>query len=244
MGTEAAGHNGKCRRPIPFGPIRAVVFDLDGTLVDAFEDIAAAANYGLDVLGLARLPYATIRSYVGNGLAKLAERALGPAEAARPGQIERLTSLIAQYYVEHPADYARPYPGVAETLAALRQRGIATAVVSNKRHDLTVLVLERLRLAPLLDAIQGETPALARKPDPAGILTMLERLGAAPSEAFVVGDGQPDAEAARDAGARFVGVSWGLLERKRLLELGAIEVLDRLEDLIPLLSRKLDKNPK
>lgn len=216
--------------------VRAVVFDLDGTLVDAFDDIAAATNHALTALGLPTHSYPVVRSFVGKGVRNLAARALGDPHAHR---VDEFILHLNSYYKDHPADHSRPYPGASETLDALRAAGIRTALLSNKPHPLTVRVLSALDIAPRLDLIQGEVAELGTKPDPRGLFSVLERLGVAPAEAVFVGDGEPDAEVARRARVRFVGVAHGILPADRLAELGALRVLDRLPQFLPLLGLPL-----
>lgn len=212
--------------------LRGVVFDLDGTLVDAFGDIAAAVNHGLAVLDLPTHSVKIIRSFVGNGVTRLAERALGPDHA---DLAPRLAELLVEYYRQHPADHARPYPGAVETLDALRRGGLRIAVLSNKRHELSALVLDRLGLTPRIDLLVGEGAEIGRKPDPRGFLQVAEEFGVSPEELLMVGDGEPDALVARNVGAPFVGVSWGLLPAAQLTTLGARTVLHDLRELPPLL---------
>lgn len=212
--------------------IRGVVFDLDGTLVDAFEDIAAAVNFALLMLGLPRRGYEEIRGFVGNGILRLAERAAGAGnELLAP----RMAELITAYYREHSADHARPYPGAVETLRWIHSRGLRTGVLSNKRHELTVMILDQFGMSPHLDVIQGERPELGLKPDPRVLAAVLERLGLEADAIAFVGDGEPDARLSRATGALFVGVSYGLLPRDRLEALGARVVLDDIRELIGLL---------
>jgi phosphoglycolate phosphatase len=211
------------------GEIRAVVFDLDGTLVDAFGDIAAAVNFGLREMDLPEHSVETIKGFVGNGVPKLAERALG--EAATPERGRLLVDLLVTYYRQHPVDFAQPYPGCVGVLKTLRRHGIRIGVLSNKRHELTWLVLERLGLLPHLDQVQGEG-GVERKPDPAGYLELVKRVGVRVEESIMVGDGQPDADVARRVGVPFVGVSYGILSAERLRELGAVTILDDLEELL------------
>jgi len=226
--------------PVPgLADVRAVVFDLDGTVVDAFADITAAVNHALALSGLQPLPHATVLNFVGNGMRKLAERALrASGETLEERRLDSFVETVASYYQEHPADFARPYPGAPEGLRALRKMGIRLGLLSNKRHSLTVPILEKLGLAPLFDRIQGETPEFGLKPDPAGLLHLLGALETPPSRALMVGDTTPDAQVARNANLRFVGVSYGLKPREELLELGALRVLDRLDELPALLQNQ------
>lgn len=181
------------------------MFDLDGTVVDAFADIAAAANHGLAAHGLPTHDLSTITGFVGNGLSKLVERALPPGAADRHADV--LAATLA-YYRDHPADLARVYDGMPEAIAELRADGFRTAILSNKADILVQRIVEALGLAHLFDAVVGERPGEHIKPDPTALLALARRLGAA--KTAMIGDGRPDMEVARNAGAAFVGVLWGL----------------------------------
>jgi phosphoglycolate phosphatase len=183
-----------------------VIFDLDGTLVDAFDDIRAALNHALAAHGLPLHDIQTVRGFVGNGLSALVRRAVPEAQHDRCPDIER---LLRAHYAAHPADHARVYPGMADALAALRAAGLRTAVLSNKADALVQAIVDALGLRPLLDAVRGERPGVPLKPDPAAIHALLAELGG--DRAVLVGDGLPDVEAARRAGIGFVGVAWGLV---------------------------------
>ncbi len=220
------------RLSAPLAGVRAVLFDLDGTLVDAFADITAAVNHGLRSLGLPERSIEEVRPLVGDGLHALAARCLGERKA---DLAPRVVELLIEYYREHPADFAHIYPGGVEVLRALRRHGIRTAILSNKRHEITMRVLDRLGLAPLIDTVAGEGGDLGKKPDPRGYREVLRRLSLEARESVMVGDGEPDAQVARNVGARFLGVSYGLLPRARLMELGAVAVIDNLGELPALL---------
>lgn len=181
------------------------MFDLDGTVVDAFADIAAAANHALAVHGLPTHDPSTIMGFVGNGLSKLVERALPPAAQDRHAAV--LATTLARY-TEHPADTARVYPGMREAIAALRAEGFRTALLSNKADAIVQRIIDLLELRDLFDSVAGEVPGVPVKPDPAALLAMARELGA--RRTVMVGDGVPDMQVARNAGAGFVGCLWGL----------------------------------
>lgn len=216
-----------------FPGVRLIVFDLDGTVVDAFADIAAAANYGLKIVGRGPLDVATVSRYVGHGGRDLMRSCLGVG--ASEDEINRALEGWRAYYAEHPADFAKPYPSVEPTLAELRRRGIRLAVISNKIHEVARAALQHLGLARYFDVIQGETPDLPRKPDPEALRRLMEQFGVMPEETLMVGDGDADMDAARNAGVAAVGVSYGVSSAARLEELGATLVIDYFAGLLNVL---------
>ena len=216
---------------------QAAIFDLDGTLVDTFEDIALATNAGLTALGYLQQSSSRIRSYVGEGVVKLARKALAHArrqnlQEVSPQDSAKLAALITERYRERPCYHSALYPNVESVLSALRSNSVQLAVLSNKPHDLTLLVLEEMGLSSFFGHIQGATSEWGCKPDPRGLLRILARLDVRPEKAIMVGDGEPDAEVARRVGMRFVGAAYGLLDTDRLKALGALAVLRSPQDLL------------
>lgn len=197
---------------------RAVVFDLDGTLVDAFEDITDAVNEPLRRRNMPLYTVERIRSMVGDGAGKLMERAypLIPAEEQPAAHAEML-----EYYRAHPADKARVYPGVFQALEALADWGVAMAILSNKPQAMTLSTCERLGLTSYFAEIQGEnSPEVPRKPDPAGLQRILGRIKA--ERVLLAGDGVPDGEVAARAGIPFVACLWGTRTREELARLNPL----------------------
>lgn len=218
--------------PAPLASRRAVLFDLDGTLVDSVGDITSAVN---DVLGderLAPLADADVRRLVGDGAAVLVSRAFRAREAAEPAD------ALARFRARYDArclDTTRPYAGVPELLAALASRGTRVGVVTNKPTTFAEKVVKALGLARHVGAVVGPELAAAPKPSPAHVLAALERLGAAPSEAVVVGDGSTDVRAGRASGCATVGVLWGYRSREELLACGPDHVVATVGELAALL---------
>ncbi|MDK2971083.1 MAG: phosphoglycolate phosphatase [Candidatus Sumerlaeota bacterium] len=194
-----------------------VIFDLDGTLVDAFGDIRAALNHALAEQGLPLHSMQAVRGFVGNGLSQLVRRAVPPAHAALCPAVEE--SLRA-YYAAHPADHASVYDGMREAVVTLRAEGFSTAILSNKADDLVQAITKRLELNPLFDAICGERPGVPLKPDPEAVRPLLRAFDT--QRGVFVGDGVPDGEVARNAGLPFVGVTWGLGTEEELERFGRI----------------------
>jgi phosphoglycolate phosphatase len=210
-----------------------VVFDLDGTLIDSRDDIARAANRALAALDFDELPLETIATFVGDGASKLLERAAGidPDDARLPALY---TAFIADYSA-HPVVSTRVLPGVFEAFAELG--GYPLALCTNKPRVTTDLVLRELGLAPYFRAVVAGDDLSRRKPDPLPIEHLAERLGLAPSELAVVGDGAQDIEAGRRAGARTIGLRHGIQPFERLLAARPDHVIESLVELPPLLGR-------
>jgi len=206
--------------------VRLVVFDLDGTLADTFEDIARATNHVLTAFGCPTLPAEVIKTYVGRGARNLMARALGPANEAFA---DAAAVLWREYYEHHPADHTSLYPGAVELLEWLRARDVRTAILSNKMDRLTQIIAAQLGLAARVDFILGESDAFARKPDPAALNHVLSVFGIRREQTVVVGDGEPDVEFARNAGAAFCAVLTGQATRKDFEALGVAWIVENLE---------------
>jgi len=188
---------------------RLIVFDLDGTLVDSSRDIAAALNAALQRLapGTPPLPLARVLDFVGEGARLLVERALAHAGLALAP--DDVLPVYLDCYRERLLDSTRLYPGVTESLEALGARGVALAVLSNKPGELSRAILDGLGVASRFARVWGAGDVAARKPDPAGLLALLEELAVAAGEAWLVGDSATDVRTGRAAGVRVAGVSWG-----------------------------------
>jgi len=184
-----------------------LVFDLDGTLVDSRADLVAAVNHVLGALGLPELLSRTLYGYVGDGARVLIERALGPAHA---DLVPAGLATFMEYYGAHLLDATRAYPGIVEALDALRRRGVALSVLTNKPVAMSRAILEGLGLADRFVDVVGGDSLPVRKPDPAGVEHLRRRTGTPLSRMLLVGDSVVDVRTARAAGIAFSGVSWGL----------------------------------
>ncbi len=185
---------------------RCVVFDLDGTLVDSVPDLAACLNRLMAARGLAPFGEPETQAMVGDGAKALLERAF----AAR-GAVLDAAGLAAflDDYTAHAAVLTRPYPGVVETLEALRADGFVLAVCTNKPEAPARALLDALGLTRFFAAIGGGDSYPVRKPDPAHLLAVIAAAGCAPGRAVMVGDHHNDIHAARGAGVRSVWARWG-----------------------------------
>ncbi len=210
--------------------IRAVLIDLDGTLLDTVPDLADAANAMLAELGRLTLPADTIRDFVGKGIPNLVGRCLGyPGESAAPDAQEALAAF-KRHYAAANGRKTRIYPGVVEGLRAMRAAGLKTACVTNKAGAFTEQLLAASGLAPLLDlTVSGDTLA-EKKPHPLPFLHLCERFGIAPAEALVVGDSRNDVAGARAAGCPVFCVPYGYSEGEDVRDLGADAIVATLEE--------------
>ena len=208
------------------GVARALIFDLDGTLIDSKKDLVLSVNATLRALGRNELPEDLIASYVGSGASVLISRALGGA--SEPQELQAALQLFLEYYEVHKLDNTRVYPGVRETLEQLN--GMAMAVLTNKPVNVSVRILQELGLARFFRVIYGGNSFATKKPDPLGANTILADLGAAANEAALVGDSEVDVQTARNAGMISVIVNFGFGTHDRTTFPADVYV-DRMEEL-------------
>jgi phosphoglycolate phosphatase len=211
---------------------RAVLFDLDGTLVHSAPDLAAAANRMRAALGLAPLPVARIADFVGKGIPMLVRRALVDdlGGAADEALVPRALAMYEAFYAEESGRQSTVYPGVREGLDTLASAGVALAVVTNKSARFTEDLLRQLDLlAPFGVVVSGDTLA-ARKPDPAPLLHAFASLGARAHDGLMLGDSANDVAAARAAGCAVWCVSYGYREGASVESLGADRIVHTVHE--------------
>jgi len=216
-------------------PYRAVIFDLDGTLLDTIEDLCDAMNAALARLGHPPRTTGECKGLVGDGLETFVRRALPPPWGEDEGECRRLRDAMSGEYAARSALKTRPYDGIPELLDALAARGLPFAILSNKPHDSTLSVvghfLSRWRFA----VVFGARAAVPVKPDPAGALEIAARLGLPPAGIAYVGDTNTDMRTATAAGMFPVGVLWGFRTADELSENGAQALIREPLELLPLL---------
>jgi phosphoglycolate phosphatase len=203
--------------------VRVAILALDGTVLDTLDDLVSSVNAALAEVGLPPRPRDTIRQLVGEGARRLVSRAVAPREDL----VEPALAAWWRHYEAHLLDRTRPYPGVPEALA---QAGRTLAIHTNKPGRLARRILDGLGLSPRFAEVLGGDEA-PRKPDPAGTLGLLARLGARPEDAIFVGDSRVDVETARNAGLPMVAVTWGFRPREELVEAGAVHFVSSASEL-------------
>jgi phosphoglycolate phosphatase len=212
----------------------AVLFDLDGTLLDTLGDLADAMNAVLGRLGCPPHPPDAYRFFVGEGIYVTARRAL-PADRRGAAEVERAVALMGEEYERRWAARARPYPGIPELLDALAARGVQLAVLSNKPDVFSRRLVARFLGEERFAAVQGAREGVPVKPDPAAPRAIAAALGVAPERWLYLGDTGTDMMTAVAAGMYPVGAAWGFRPAAELLAHGARKIIDRPEELLGLL---------
>ena len=210
---------------------KAIVFDLDGTLLDTLTDLAASTNYALRSCGMPEHSIDDVRRFVGNGVRMLMTRAVPDGEC-NP-RFDEAFSVFRQHYMQHCLDTTSPYPGIMEALARLKEKGMMLAIVSNKMQAAT----EELRqhfFSQYIDVAIGESAAIRKKPAPDTVNEALRLLGISHDEAIYVGDSDVDIDTARAAMMPCASVLWGFRDRQFLLNHGATRLLSSPEELLSL----------
>lgn len=219
----------------------AVVFDLDGTLVDSAFDLTGALNHVLSSEGRASVPLASVRHMVGRGARVLIENGMKATGApATDEDLQRLLPRFLSYYADHVADESILFPGALTTLHELLEAGVRLGICTNKPLALTQKLLQALQLDSLFSVVLGGDSLPVHKPDPTHLLETLRQMDVPPTEAIMVGDSIHDIEAAKGAHVPVIGVTFGYSEIP-VDELGADRVIRAYKDL-PAALRLLTKN--
>ena len=207
-----------------------IIFDLDGTLLDTIQDLAAATNYALRVNGMPEHSIEDIRRFVGNGVRKLIERAM-PKWADTTKRNDVFDAFRA-YYMEHSLDATKPYDGIREILQELKKRDWKIAVVSNKMMAATQELVAHF--FPEIEVAIGENEAagIRKKPAPDMVMEALKQLGAEKEMAIYVGDSDVDIQTAKNVGIPCISVLWGFRNKEFLLKHGAMHIIDNPAELL------------
>ena len=208
--------------------IKAIIFDLDGTLLDTLTDLTNSVNFALEKNGFPLRSKEEIRSFVGSGVKVLMKRALpvSVSEAER----EKCLGVFKSHYLEHMNDNTVPFDSALDCLLSIRKRGIKTAVVSNKLSE-AVSALCSLHFGGTIDLPLGVSDESERKPNPLNVLRALENFGCNKNEVLYVGDSDIDLQTAKNAGVECVCVSWGFRSAEQLKKAGAKKIVDCFEEL-------------
>lgn len=208
---------------------RAAVFDLDGTLLNTLSDLADSGNELLASYGMPPHPEPAFRYFVGNGSRKLMKRIL-PGKSA-----EEIDEALVRYkaiYEKRLTAKTKPYAGIIEMLSELKARGVRMAVCTNKHISAAEALIRKYFPAGIFDAYEGDRPGVPRKPDPAHVNIVLEKMNVRPEETVYLGDSGVDMQTAVNAKALPVGVLWGFREKDELLENGAKILLSQPSELL------------
>lgn len=199
---------------------KAVIFDLDGTLLNTLDDLADSTNYALSKFGYPTRTIGEVRQFVGNGVAKLIERAI--PEGKNNPNFEKCLSIFKENYAQNMYNKTAPYNGIIEMLSNLKSKGIKIAVVSNK-FDLAVKELCKQYFEGFIDFAAGENEAqgIKKKPAPDTVISVLNEFNFAPEDAVYVGDSDVDIMTAKNSKMPCISVTWGFRDKKFLLENGA-----------------------
>lgn len=212
--------------------IDTIVFDLDGTLVDASPDITAATNFVLKQICWQPLSRETVAGYIGGGAEVLWRKILG----AQADSLLPLTlPLFMERYTAHPCEESYLYPGVRDLLERLQAADIRMAIATQKAEGITTTVLNHFTIAPFFSVVIGPESVKRRKPDPESVLLILERLHTPPEHALMIGDTPADIRAGKSAGVLTCAVTYGYGRPADLTAENPDFVIDRLSDLPKLL---------
>ncbi|MCA9563584.1 MAG: phosphoglycolate phosphatase [Myxococcales bacterium] len=207
---------------------RAVLFDLDGTLVDTSRDIAAALNKTLFEYGAPEVSTRTVIAHVGDGPNELV-RGVVPFQLR--DRTDEITARFLGVYAEIETEHTRPYPGIVEVLDALRRAGTPLGIVTNKPERHTGLLLDKLDWASRFEVVLGVDSVGVRKPDPAILRIASEKIGVPVEDLIMVGDSKQDINAATACGMKCIAVSWGFGDPEALSEAGANLTAENGEEL-------------
>lgn len=208
---------------------RAVIFDLDGTLLNTLEDLRDGVNYVLALRGYPERSLEEIRRFVGNGIGKLIERVV-PKEVTEEER-EEILKEFRPYYTEHCRIKTGPYNGIMELLKELKERNIKMAIVSNK-NDAAVKELAKYYFSEYINVAIGECAGIQKKPSPDSVFKAISLLGEEKEQAVYVGDSEVDRETAANAGMDCISVTWGFRDEALLKSLGPEYLIHKPEEII------------
>ena len=214
---------------------RAVIFDLDGTLSDSIASIKYSCDLAMAPFGYGPYTIEQYKYFVGDGAANLVKRALAAGGDSQLAHFEEAYALYRRIFQENCMYQVKPYQGIRELLACLKEKGVSIAVLSNKPHAETIHVIETLFGERYFDVVQGQQEGMAIKPSPEGVFRILDRLGLRAGEVLYLGDTATDMHTGKGAGAFTVGALWGFRDRKELEEAHADAIIESPMELVGFL---------
>jgi phosphoglycolate phosphatase len=207
------------------------IFDLDGTLLNTLNDLAASTNYALRSAGMPEHSVEDVRRFVGNGVKKLMERAI-PDGLENP-KFDETYATFRRHYLEHSLDTTKPYEGIPEVLAELKRRGKKLAIVSNKFYAATQELAKHFFPETIQVAI-GERENIHKKPAPDTVLEAMRQLGVGKEGSIYIGDSDVDIDTAKNVGIPCISVLWGFRDKDFLISHGATHLIKTPKELLEL----------
>jgi phosphoglycolate phosphatase len=214
----------------------AIIFDLDGTLLNTLDDLADANNQALSELGFPTHSVESYKYHIGNGVRLLLERTL-PEDSRDEAMVEKGITMMKQAYDKCWSNKTRPYAGIPEMLDELTRRGVRMAILSNKPDEYTRIIVDKLLANWDFEEVWGVSDAVPPKPDPAGISNLIEKMGVATENLLYLGDTATDMETAVGADVCAVGVLWGFRQADELTQSGANVLLSEPAELMNVLEQ-------
>ncbi len=210
----------------------AIIFDLDGTILDTLPDLHGSVNFALGEMGYDKRSIDEVRCFVGNGIGKLIERAV--PSFATDEDTKKCLGIFMEHYNNNLANLTKPYDGIVEMLHSLKARGFRLAVLSNKRDDAVKALVDKF-FPDTFQYVSGEKQNIPRKPHPQGVFNALEELSVSAENTVYVGDSEVDVETARNSGLKCFAVSWGFRDKSVLIDCKPEYIIDKPSLLAELL---------
>lgn len=211
---------------------KAILWDLDGTLLNTIEDITDSTNFALREFGFPERTVQEVLSFVGNGILREMELAV-PDGQSNP-KFSEVYGVFRKHYAVNCGNKTRPYPEIPETIRTLKAQGFKQAIISNK-NDYEAKLLAEQHFKDIFDSVFGESERVRKKPAPDAVFAALEVLGCRPEEALFIGDSDVDIRTAENAGVDCISASWGFRSKEFLLQSGANKIIDRPSEILQLL---------
>lgn len=212
----------------------AVIFDLDGTLIDTLEDLKDSINFALKQHGMPERSLEEVRSFVGNGVKKLVFRSV--PENTSDELRESCLKAFKAHYITNSMNKTKPYSGICELIKKLKEKGVKLAVVTNKTQDAADGIMNEF-FKDDFEIIIGQIDGVAQKPQPDGVWYAIEKLGASKQNSVYIGDSEVDCLTAKNSGISIIGVTWGFRGRRVLEENNADYIVDSPEEIIDIITK-------
>ena len=216
--------------------IKYIIFDMDGTLLDSLTDLQNTLNYCFSKEGFPEKTYQEVRSFVGNGLRKLIERAV--PQGTKEEKIDQILEVFKPHYMAHCMDFTAPYEGVVEMLAQLKEAGYKMAIVSNKADEALKHLSEQF-FGEYIDVAIGERAGMNKKPAPDLVYLAMEEIGATKENTVYIGDSEVDYQTAVNSGLKCISVLWGFRDKDLLESYGAKCFANTPNDVVKMLEEEI-----